>query len=105
MDYKDNMGDEIKNIFEDQAKNIKLSSKALDNIMASRKTSLREKISNFLNKEIEVPFFPVLIGFVLILGISIFPKDFPTSRNVEIININGSQIIITRDKEVTRKWK
>ena len=104
MNYKDNMGEEIKNIFEDGTKDLKLSSKTIDNIMASRQIGLREKISNFLNKEIQVPLAPAIIGFVLILGISIFPKDFPTSENVEIININGSQIIMTNGKEVSRKW-
>lgn len=103
MDYKDSMGREIKNIFNEEAEDLKLSKEILDNIMASRKISTREKISNFLNKEIHLPLIPAILGFVLILGISIFPKDFPTSKNVEIININGSQIIISRDKEVTRR--
>lgn len=105
MDYKDFIGKEIKNIFEEEAEDIILSSKTLDNILGSRKLSLRDKINNFLNREIEIPLTPAIIGFVLLLGISIFPRDFPTSQNVDIININGSQIIVKIDKEVTRKWK
>lgn len=104
MDYKDTMGDEIKDILEEETKGLKLSTKAIDNIMASRKINLREKISNFLNKEIEIPLTPAIIGFVLILAISIFPKDFPTTKNVEIIEFNGSQIIMRSEKEVGRKW-
>lgn len=103
MDYKDDIGDEIKKIFEEEAKYIKLSSKTLDNIMKSRKIGWREKINIFLNKEIEVPLAPAIIGFVLILVISIFPKDFPTRQNVEIINLNGSEIIIKNSKEVVMK--
>lgn len=103
MDYKDSMGNEIKSIYEEETKDIKLSSKSLDNIMKNRKINLREKISNFLNKEIEIPLTPALIGFVLILGISIFPKSFPTTEKVEIINLNGSQIIMRSKKEVSRK--
>lgn len=103
MDYKDSKGNEIKSIYEEETKDIRLSSKALDNIMKNRKINLREKISNFLNKEIEIPLTPALIGFVLILAISIFPKDFPTTEKVEIINLNGSQIIMRSKKEVSRK--
>lgn len=100
MDYKDSMGDEIKSIFEEETKDIELSPKALDNIMKSRKIGWRERIVDFLNKEIEIPLAPALVGFVLILGISIFPKDFPTSSGVEIIKLDGYQIIIKNDKEV-----
>lgn len=103
MDYKDSMGNDIKSIYEEEIKDIKLSSKSLDNIMKNRKINLREKISNFLNKEIEIPLTPALIGFVLILGISIFPKSFPTTEEVEIINLNGSRIIMRTKKEVSRK--
>lgn len=103
MDYKDSIGDEIKNIFEEETVDMKLSTNTIDNIMGSRKIGLREKISNFLNKEIEIPLTPAIIGFVLIIGISIFPKDFPTTKKVEIMNINGSQIIIRSKKEVSKK--
>ena len=103
MDYKDPMGDEIKSIFEEETLDIEISNEILDNIMKNRKLTLKEKIRDFLNKEVEIPLTPAIIGFVLILGISMFPKDFPTTKNVEIINFNGSQIIMKTDKEVGRK--
>jgi hypothetical protein len=103
MNYKDSMGNEIKNILEEESIDLKLSSKTVDNIMGSRKVSLLEKVNNFLNMEIEVPLTPAIIGFILILGISIFPKDFITTEKVEIINLNGSQIIMTSKKEVSIK--
>lgn len=104
MDYKNSIGDEIKSIFEEETEDIKLSSKTLNNILGSRKLSLREKINNFLNREVEVPLTPAILGFVLILGLSIFPKEFPSRENVEIINIGGSQIIMRNENEVSRKW-
>lgn len=103
MDYKDPIGNEIKSIFEEETKDMKLSSETFDKILESRKVSLRDKISNFLNKEIEIPLTPAIIGFVLLLGISIFPKGFPSTEKIEIIDLNGSQIIMKIDKEVSRK--
>lgn len=103
MAYKDPIGNEIKSIFEEETEDMKLSSETFDNILESRKLSLRDKIGNFLNKEIEVPLTPAIIGFVLLLGISIFPKGFQTTQEIEIIDLNGSQIIMKVDKEVSGK--
>ena len=103
MNYKDFMGKEIKDILEEETKDMKLSSKTLDKIMKSREISLIEKISNFLNKKIRISIAPAILGFVLILGISMFPKNFPTTEKLEIIEINGSQIIMKSKREVARK--
>ena len=103
MTYKDNMGKEIKNIFEEETKDIKLSQASIERIMGSRKSTLRQRISNFLNREIEIPLTPAIIGFVVIIGISTFPKGFVSREKVEIINFNGSQIIMKSSKEVSMK--
>ncbi|MGO1469233.1 MAG: hypothetical protein ACTHW2_04345 [Tissierella sp.] len=103
MDYKDSFGNEIKKIYEEDVKDINLSPQALDKIIGSRKISLREKIRNFLNKEIEIPLAPAVIGFVLILGISIFPKGFTSKEEIEVIDFSGSQIIITSKREADMK--
>lgn len=100
MNYKDSLGDEIKKIYEEETDDIGLSPHSIDKIMMSRKVSLREKTSIFLNKEIEIPLAPAIVGFVLILGISIFPKELPKKGKIEIIDFNGSQIIMTSKKEV-----
>lgn len=102
MNYKDKMGQEIKDIFQEDAKDIKLSQELTKTIMENRKISLGQRIKNFLNKEIEIPLAPALIGFVLVLGISIFPKGFASPDKTETINLNGSQIIIKSSKEVIR---
>lgn len=95
MNYKDKMGQEISKVYEEDTKGMKLSSGAIDNIMESRKLSLKQRIDNFLNKEVEVKLAPAVIGFILILGIAIIPKDFSKMKNKEIIDFNGSQIIIS----------
>lgn len=105
MNYKDNMGKEIKNIMEEETKNMKLSSKTMENIMATRQVGIVEKINNFLNREIQIPLAPALLGFILILGITTFPKGLPTAKEVETIEINGSQLIIRSGREVGRRWK
>lgn len=101
MDYKDPLGNEIKSILEEDTKDLKLSFSTIENIKKSRKVTLREKISTILNHELEIPLTPAIIGFVLILGISIFPKDFELIQKTEIINFNGSQIIIQKNKGVS----
>ncbi|MBV1821860.1 hypothetical protein G7A79_28585, partial [Coprococcus sp. MSK.21.13] len=70
MNYKDSLGDEIKNIFEEESKNIQLSTEALDNIAKNRKLTFKNKLKNFLNREIEINLSPAIIGFVAILAIT-----------------------------------
>ena len=105
MNYKDSLGDEIKNIFEEESKNIQLSTEVLDNIMRNRKLTFKNKLKNFLNREIEINLSPAIIGFVAILAITILPKDLFNKEKIEIINLNGSQIIFRSDKEVNKIWK
>ena len=102
MNYKDSLGDEIKNIFEEESKNIQLSTEVLDDIMKNRKLTLKNKLNNFLNREIEINLSPAIIGFVAILAIIILPKDLFNKEKIEIINLNGSQIIFRSDKEVNK---
>lgn len=101
MNYKDPLGNEIKNIFEEDVKDLELSSLTISKIMDSRKVSLKEKIRTLLNKEIEIPLAPAIVGFVLVLGISILPKNLEITGKVQVIEINGSQIIIRDKKEVS----
>lgn len=105
MNYKDSLGDEIKNIFEEESKNIQLSTEVLDDIMKNRKLTFKNKLNNFLNREIEINLSPAIIGFVAILAITILPKDLFNKEKIEIINLNGSQIIFRSDKEVSKIWK
>ncbi|NMA58363.1 hypothetical protein [Clostridium cochlearium] len=102
MNYKDSLGDEIKNIFEEESKNIQLSTEVLDDIMKNRKLTFKNKLNNFLNREIEINLSPAIIGFVAILAITILPKDLFNKEKIEIINLNGSQIIFRSDKEVNK---
>lgn len=102
MNYKDSLGDEIKNIFEEESKNIQLSTEVLDDIMKNRKLTLKNKLNNFLNREIEINLSPAIIGFVAILAITILPKDLFNKEKIEIINLNGSQIIFRSDKGVNK---
>lgn len=101
MDYKNPIDDEIRNILKEDADDLKLSFSAVENIKRSRKITLREKISTLLNHEIEIPLAPAIIGFVLVIGISIFPRDFELPSKTEIVNLNGSQIIIQKNKGVS----
>lgn len=103
MNYKDFVGNEIKNILEEESRNLKLSSKTVDNIMGSRKVSLLEKINNFLNMEIEVPLTPTIIGFILLLTVNLVSTDLEYKEKVEIINLNDSKVIISTRKEVVKK--
>lgn len=102
MDKKDLLGIEMKSLMEEDTNELKLSSSIIDNIMNSRKITLRDKLNNFLNKEVEIPLAPALIGFAALLAITIIPKDIFKIEKFKIIEIGSSQVIV-RNIEVSRK--
>lgn len=102
MDNKDFLGQELKSLMEEESKGVKLSDDLIEKIINSREKTWTDKLNDFLNKEIEVPLAPALVGFAALLAISILPKDILKNNNTRIIDIGSSQIII-REKEVSRK--
>nr|WP_300005635.1 hypothetical protein [Tissierella sp.] len=100
-DFKEPIDREIRKILKEDSDDLKLSFSSIEKIKKSRKISLREKISTLLNHEVEIPLTPAIIGFLLVIGISIFPKDFELPNKTEIIIINGSEIIIEKNKGVS----
>ncbi len=105
MDKKDKLIMEIKSIMEEESFDLTLSQKTLDNIIQHRNKSLKEKISEFLNKEIEIPLAPAIIGFAALLAITLIPGDLFKSQNIRIIDMGGSHVIIRESYEVSKKWK
>lgn len=103
MDNRDNLGDEIKSIMEEETFNLTLSQKALDNIFKSRKKTIKEKINEFLNREVEIPLAPAVVGLVALFVITIIPIDMFKSQKERIIDISGSQVIIRESYEVSKK--
>ena len=101
MDYRDPIDEEIKKILEEESRDLKLSPITIQNIKAETRISLKQRIKSFLNREIELPLAPALLAFTLVIGISIFPKDFESSGKTELIDINGSIIIVTNKDEVS----
>ena len=104
MDNRDLLGKEIKSLLKEDADNIHLSNKLMEDILNSREKTWREKLEDFLNKEIEIPLAPAIIGFAALLLVSIIPKDIFKNQDVRVINIGSSQVFI-KEKEVSRKWK
>ncbi len=102
MDNKNKFGEEIKSIMEDETFGMTLSQKALNNILQNRKKTIKEKVSEFLNSEIEIPLAPALVGLVALFAITIIPKDVIKSQNEKIINIGGSQVIVRESFEVSK---
>lgn len=105
MDNRDNFGDEIKSIMEEETFNLTLSQTALDNIFKSRKKTIKEKINEFLNTEIEIPLAPAIVGLAALFAITIIPLDAFKSQKESIIDIGGSQVIIRESYEVSKKWR
>ncbi len=103
MDKKDKLGIEIKRIMEEESINLTLSHNAFDNIIQHRKKSLNERIHEFLNKEIEIPLAPAIVGFAALLAVTLIPTGVFKSRDVKIINMGNSQIIIREGYEVSKK--
>lgn len=103
MNKRDNFEMEIKNIMEEETFDLTLSQKAFDNIIKHRKKSLREKIREFLNKDIEIPLAPAIVGLAALFAITLIPGNVFKSQNEEIINMGNSQVIIREDYEVSKK--
>lgn len=102
MDNKDKFSEEIKSIMEEETFGMNLSEKALNNILQNRKKTIKEKINEFLNKEIEIPLGPAIVGFAALIAITVIPKDVLKTQNEKIINIGGSQVIVRESFEVTK---
>ncbi len=103
MDNRDNLGNEIKKIMEEETAGIVLSQSALDNILTYRKKTLKERIHEFLNLEIEIPLAPAIIGFAALFAVILIPVSMFKSPNERIIDIGGSQVIIRESYEVGMK--
>jgi hypothetical protein len=99
---KDKLGLEIKTIMIDETKNIEMSQSLKDKILLHRKKTLREKINEFLNKEIQLPLIPVVGGLMLIILITSIPLDIMKSNNIKVINVGSSQMIFRDEKRVSR---
>lgn len=103
MDNKDNLGEEIKNIMEEETFDLTLSQTAIDNILKYKKKKLTDKINNFLNKEIEIPLAPAIIGFAALFVLVLIPGDLIKAQKERIIDIDGSRVIIRESYEVSKK--
>jgi len=103
MENKDKLGIEIKNIMEEETFDLTLSQKAFNNIIQHRKKSLKEKVREFLNREIEIPVAPAIIGVAALLAVTLIPGDLFKSQNVKIIDMGGSYVIIREGYEVSKK--
>jgi len=102
MDNKDKLGLELKSIMDEDTRNINLSPSTIDKILGHRRKGSRERIIDFLNKEIEIPLAPAIIGLAGLLIITSVPKDIFNSQNIKIIDIGSSQVIV-REKEVAKR--
>ena len=103
MNKKDNLSKEIKNIMEEETFDLTLSQNAFDNIIKHRKKSINEKIREFLNREIEIPVAPAIVGLAALFAVTLIPKDVFKSQNEEIINMGNSHVIIREHYEVGKK--
>lgn len=103
MDNKDKLSIEIKSIMEEESIDLTLSQNAFDNIIKYRKKSLNDKVKEFLNREIEIPLAPVMIGFAALLAITLIPADLFKSYDARVINMGNSHVIIREGYEVSKK--
>ena len=102
MDKKDLLAIELKSVMEEESEGMELSQNIINNIMNSRELTLKDKINNFLNHEIEIPIAPAVVGFAALLFITSIPKDIFKNTETRVINIGSSQVYI-KEKEVS--WK
>ncbi len=103
MIEKDKLGEEIKKIMEEETFGMTLSQTSLDNILQNGKKTLIKKISDFLNKEIEIPIAPAIIGFVALFVIMVIPGDLFKLQQDRTIDIGGSRVIMRENYEVSKR--
>ena len=95
----DNFGRQIKDILVEETEQIEMSNRLRVSILKNRKKTLKDKISDFLNKEIEIPLVPMVGGFVVVIFLMVFPRDIIDINNTRIVE-GGSFNIIFRDERV-----
>lgn len=94
---------ELKTIMEDEAKNIELSQGLRDRILKARKKTLRDKIRDFLNMEVELPLVPMMAGFLLLFIMIGVPKDLmELNKTTKVVEIGSSQMIIRDERRLSR---
>ena len=103
MDKKSLLEQELINIMEEETKDLVLSSISIDKIINSREKTWRNKLDDFLNKEIEIPLAPAVVGFAALFAITVIPKDILKNQEIQVINIGSSQVFIRNYKDVSRK--
>lgn len=103
MDKRDNLELEIKIVMQLETFDMDLSQTAIDKIIRNRKKPLKEKIKKFLNKEIEIPLTPAIIGIAALIVLTLVPRNLFKSQDIRIIDIEGSQVIIRENYEVSKK--
>jgi hypothetical protein len=103
MNNRDSLGEEIKRIMEEETFSMTLSQTTLNNISKSRKKTVKERINEFLNMEIEIPIAPVFVTLAVMLVIAIIPVDIFKLQSERTIDVGGSQVIIRESHEVSKK--
>lgn len=99
MEDKD-FKEKIREAMIEETKDIEMSKDLIDRIMSKRKKTWRQKLNQFLNKEIELPLFPVLVGVTALFIVSIIPRDIFSQPSRKTIDIGPSRIIIRDISEV-----
>ncbi len=100
MKDKDLLGQKLREIMEEDSRDINISSQLMDEILSHRKKTWKDSIYDFLNREIEVPIAPAIIGIIALFIVTTIPKDIFKKQDMRIIDIGGSHMIIREGKEV-----
>lgn len=99
MEHKD-FEKKLKEAMIDQTKDIEISPNLINKIMSNRQKTWKEKLREFLNKEIEIPLVPVIVGATALFVVSILPMEVFTQETTRTIDIGPSRIIIRDIKEL-----
>ena len=104
MDKKDLLGKEIKSIMEEETSELFLSDKIKQDILKRTKPTPLKWLSEFLNREVELPLVPISVGLAAVVVLLIVPVEgFLKAPRVETIDFGSSQVIIRDFKEVSKR--
>lgn len=100
----DDFGRQIKDVLVEETEQIKMSNHLRDSILQNRKKTLKDKIIDFLNREVEVPLVPMVASFVIVVFLMAFPREILDINNTRIVE-GSSFNIIFRNEGVSMKYE
>jgi len=104
MNRNDSKNDDIRTIFDEEAKDMEFTSQMMESVLNKTTRSGKGKIRRILNYELQIPLIPAAVAVAALFAVTILPEGVLEKQyRLTSIDIAGSQVMVQEDKEVTRR--